>query len=148
VRKQARGGIGGKTLWRACSSCNCEKVFGQWDDVGETLAQRWQRQGNDAKTIEQVLAKAPIAYQARQITMRCGYNAHINRHSAAADWRHYALLQGAQQLGLHHQFHVPDLVEEQRATGGLAERPGAVCHGAGKSAANMAEQQTLEQLAG
>ena len=46
---------------------------------------------------------------------------------AAAHGRHLALLQHAQQLGLHAAGHVADLVEEQRAAvrGGEATGPRA-----------------------
>ena len=66
-------------------------------------------------------------------------------HRLAADRRHLALLQHAQQLGLQGEGHVADLVEEQRAAVGLAKLPGAVGDGAGEGAALVAEQLALEQ---
>jgi hypothetical protein len=43
--------------------------------------------------------------------------AHIDLlHAIRADWAELAFLQDAQQLLLHLGAHVPDLIEEQRAT--------------------------------
>ncbi len=58
-----------------------------------------------------------------------------------------ALLQHAQQAGLGLWRHVADLVEEQRAAGGLLEAALAAVHGAGEGAALVTEQLALDQLA-
>ena len=60
--------------------------------------------------------------------------------------RHHALLQRPQQLGLHGEVHVADLVQEQRAALRLAERAGAVGDGAGERPADVAEQQAFQQF--
>ncbi len=56
-----------------------------------------------------------------------------------------ARLQDAQQLRLHVQRHVADLVEEQRAPVGVLEDALAVALGAGERTAHVAEELVLEQ---
>ena len=67
---------------------------------------------------------------------------------AAADRRHLALLQHAQQLRLHAARHLADLVEEQRAAvrGRQAARARPV--GAGEGAAHVPEQLGLGERLG
>ena len=65
---------------------------------------------------------SPAAHQRLQIAVRRHHNAHIHRDRlAAADALHLALLQHAQQLGLHRQRHIADLIEKQRAAMRLLE---------------------------
>ena len=68
--------------------------------------------------------------------------------SVAADALEDALLQHAQQLHLHGQAHVADLVEEQRAALGDLEAALARGDGAGERALLVTEQLALEQLGG
>jgi hypothetical protein len=64
----------------------------------------------------------------------------------AADRSDRPLLQHPQQLDLHLQRHLPDLVEEDGAAGGLGEQAGAVAAGVGERALDVAEQLALEQV--
>ena len=57
----------------------------------------------------------------------------------------FAELQHAQQLRLHRQRQLADLVEEQRAAVGQLEQARLVVGGAGERAAHVAEQLALEQ---
>ena len=66
----------------------------------------------------------------------------------AADALVDALLQHAQQLHLHRQAHVADLVEEQRAALGDLEASLAGGDRAGERALLVTEQFALEQLRG
>src|SRR5690606_40975428 len=65
----------------------------------------------------------------------------------AADPLEYALLKDAQQLDLHVEAHVPDLVEEQCAAVRELEASGARADGAGERTFLMAEQLGFEQVA-
>ena len=62
-----------------------------------------------------------------------------------ADALHLAVLERAQQLGLHRQRQLADLVEEQRAAVRRLEHAGLRFDGAGERAAHVAEQLALEQ---
>ena len=75
--------------------------------------------------------------------------AHVDRQLGdRADRPHRALLDRAQQLRLHRQRQVADLVEEQRAAVGRLEEALAVVGGAGERALAIAEELGLEQLLG
>ena len=63
----------------------------------------------------------------------------------AADRSHRALLEHAQQLDLHLERHLADLVEKQRAAVGLDEQAGLVALRVRERAADVAEQLALER---
>src|ERR1700722_966395 len=73
-------------------------------------------------------------------------HANINRNGLAANRCDDTLLQGAQDLRLHGNVHVADLVEKQRSMLGFTKRALPVTHGAGKGAANMAKQLAFHEL--
>src|SRR5207247_9087940 len=66
----------------------------------------------------------------------------------AAHRGHDAFRQHAEELGLRHEAHVPDLVEEQGARVGRLEAPLAVGHRAREGALDVAEHLALDQLSG
>ncbi len=109
------------------------------NDVGETLAQRRQMQGNDMQPVKEILAECPLAYALAQIAMGRRNDAHVDRDSLAAHWRHHALLKRAKDFGLHGQTHVADFVEEQRSTRSLAEGALAISRCAREGAPHMSE---------
>ena len=79
--------------------------------------------------------------------MGSGNDAHIDiLRLVAANPLEGTLLQHTQQLDLHRQRHIADLVEEQRAAIGQLEAPGAAGNGTGKGTLLMAEQFTFQQL--
>ena len=57
-------------------------------------------------------------------------------------------LEKAQQLGLHLEAGVADLIEEQRATGRGAHHTLIVVDGAGERSAAVAEQLRIEHILG
>ena len=59
-----------------------------------------------------------------------------------------AVLEHAQQLGLHAEGHLADLVEEERPPAGQLEPPLLLPVGAGERAALVAEELALQQLLG
>ena len=60
---------------------------------------------------------------------------------------HFARLEEAQQLGLHVEPDLADLVEEQRAAGGTADDAREGLLRAGERAAAVAEQLAVEHVA-
>ena len=64
----------------------------------------------------------------------------------SADWHESAFLEEPQQLHLHGQRHLADLVEEQGATICCLDQPRLVAVCAGEAAAHMAKKLALEQL--
>ena len=91
----------------------------------------------------------PLADQLAQVAVRGGDDADIRLDRLAPAHRgELAFLQHAQQAGLRLGRHVADLVQEQRAAGGLLEAPDAAVERAGEGAALMAEQAASISLAG
>src|SRR5215472_1451317 len=127
--------IGGEVL----AARPAEKMLRQWNDVGDALAQRRQADRYDVQSIEQIFPEAPFADALFQIAMRCRDDADINWNRLAADRRHDALLQRAQDLRLHCEVHVPDLIEKQSPALGVSEGALSVARGAGERAAQMPE---------
>ena len=79
--------------------------------------------------------------------MRGRQDPHVHRHLARlADRAHGLLLDHAQQLHLHVQRQVRDLVQEQRAALGRADQALLVRHGAGERALLVPEQLALHEL--
>src|SRR5437868_6859473 len=64
------------------------------------------------------------------------------------DRLHGLRLEDAEQLGLRGDRQLAELVEEQRAAGGLDERAAALAVGAGERAADVAEQMRVDQVLG
>jgi len=60
----------------------------------------------------------------------------------------FLFLEDAEQLGLDCRRQVADLVEEQRAAIGLLQQSPPIGPGAGESAAHVAEQLALQEVAG
>src|SRR5207247_9713382 len=63
-----------------------------------------------------------------------------------ANRQNLLMFEKPQQLWLHVEREVPDLIEEQRATGSRSDETRLIRHRAGKAAAAMSEQLTVGQL--
>ena len=130
------------------------QVFAQHLDQGRNVAaprtQRRHAQRQHMQAVEQVFAELATLHHGHQIARGGGHQAHIERHQLVrAQGLDLALLQGAQQLGLHAQRHVADFVQEQGAAVGqleLAIAPLAV--GAGVGPGGHAKEFGLQQGVG
>ena len=103
-----------------------EEVLREQQDVAGACAQRRHRDRDDVDAVEQVLAEPLLLDLGLEIAVGRGDDARLERHLVvAADRAHLALLEHAQQLDLHLERHLADLVEEDRAAAGLHEQAGA-----------------------
>ena len=122
-------------------------MLDQRRDVLGALPQRRHREREDDDAVVEILAERALAHQCVEVAVGGRDDAHVDGDRAiAADPLDLALLEHAQQLGLHGGRHVADLVEEERAALGLlelAEVPGAR---AGEGALLVPEQLRLDQL--
>ena len=90
-------------------------------DVLRALAERRHADGHHVEAIEEVLAEAPGLRLGGEIAVRRDDEAHVDVLGAAADRLHLARLDGAQDLRLHRERELADLVDEERALVGLLE---------------------------
>src|SRR5262249_47263784 len=63
-----------------------------------------------------------------------------------ADGADLARREGAQELGLERQRHLPDLIEEERASVGGGEEAVALLRGSGEGAGDVAEELALGEI--
>ncbi len=118
----------------------------QLGDVLGPLAQRRQQQREDVEPIIEVLAESPLADQNLQVLVGGRDDADVDADRVrGADAFEHPLLQHAQQLGLHVERDVADLVEEQRAAVGQLESAHLVAMGAGEGPLDVTEQLALQE---
>ena len=111
------------------------------------LAQRRKLHGQAIDAVVEVAAKQPLFGGFAQPRVGGADQREIHGDRPAAERRHAALLQHAQQPRLHAQRHVANFVEEQRPALRLAQAPeAALAPRAGEGAAGVAEQLCLDQV--
>ena len=92
------------------------EVLRQRGNVLDPLAQRRDRDRKDVEAIVQIAPERSVLDHVLEIAVRGGHDPHVDALGPrAAEAFELALLQHAQQLGLHFHRDVADLVEEQRA---------------------------------
>ena len=125
-----------------------QEMLGQQHDVLGALAQRRQVDLEDVEAEEQIVAESaprrrgapgPGASPARMRMLQ-------RLRLIAADRQHLVVLQHAQQLDLHRQRDVGQLVEEDGAAVGQREQAGPRLGRAGERALDVAEQLALDQV--
>ena len=118
----------------------------QQRNILSPFAQRRQLDGNDAQSIVQVFAKFSRGDGLVQVLVRGRDHAHIHFGLfVRPDGTDFALLQDAEQLHLHREAHVSDLVEKKRAAIGGLEQALAILVRAGKCAFHVPEQFRFEK---
>ena len=121
----------------------------QLGEVGEALAQGREAQGEHVQAIIEVLAEAAFGDRSLEVDVGGGEDPYVDLEGAvAADGLEGAFLQDAQELGLHVDRHLADLVEEEGAAVGHLEAAAAALGGAGEGALGVAEELALEEGGG
>ena len=111
------------------------------------LAERRERDRDDAEAVEEILAEASLGDEPRQVGVRGRDDAHVGvLRLDRAHGQELALLQDAQELRLGLDRHRADLVEEDRALVGGLEQALLVGDRAGERAAHVAEEVRLEEV--
>ena len=119
----------------------------QFRHILDTFAQAGHVNIDHVDTVEQVVAESPGLYFSGQVLVGGAQQAHIGSLLAAGSHRPDGfLLNRAQQLDLHRQRQVGDLVKKQRTPGRRLEQAYLVLVGAGKTAPGVTEQFTFHQL--
>ena len=110
------------------------------------FAERRRVDLDDVNPIIEVLAKALLFDLGLEIAVGRRHDARVERDVlVAADGAHRPLLQRAEELRLHLERELADLVEEQRAAGCVGEEAHARRLRVGECAARVAEELALEQ---
>ncbi|HMV67769.1 MAG TPA: caspase family protein, partial [Myxococcota bacterium] len=124
-----------------------QEQAGQMRDLLPSLAQRRHVNANDAQPVVEVLAESPFGHALLEVGIGRRNHADIDLDRARVPHRHdLGLLEEPEQFRLHVEWQVADLVEEERASGGGANQPGRVRHGAGERATSMAEQLAVSEV--
>ena len=111
-------------------------------EIFDAVAQRWQRGAQAGEAGVEIDAEATGLDLALEILVRRGDEAHVDwLRRRLADRDDLAFLEHAQQRALRREREVGDLVEQQRAAVGAADRARAIIHRAGVRAAAVAEQR-------
>ncbi len=109
------------------------EVLDQIGDVLSAFTQGGRLDGEDIQAIEQVLAETAGRHRLRQVAVGGRDHPHIDPGRAlGADGVDLPFLQGAQQLDLHVQGQLADLVQEQGAAVSLLELAEVPVGGAGE----------------
>ena len=101
-----------------------EKVPDEVRDVLAALAERRDRKGDDVDPVEEVLAEGPFLHLLPEVLVRRADDPHVDGLlGVPADAPDDALLKGAEELDLHRDGGLADLVEEERPPFGFLEEP-------------------------
>ena len=118
-----------------------EEVVHQRRQVFGPRGKRRHLDLEDPQPMVEVDAKPPGFKSGHEVAIGGCDHPHIDRpRGRCADGRDCAILEHAQELGLHFERRFADLVEQERAAVGLLEEPAAIGRGAGEGAADMAEE--------
>src|SRR2546426_2151354 len=99
-----------------------QESLGQGKDVLAPLAERRQRDLEDAKPVVKVLAEIASGQRRLQIAIRGRHDAQVGlERTGPPQPLKFALLEDAQEFGLDGRTHLPHLIEEQNAPGGLLD---------------------------
>src|SRR6185503_4189984 len=124
-----------------------EQVGAERGHVRPALAQRWQRERQRAHAEVQVAPKTVLPLQQREVVVRGHDQPDVDLAVAqVAQASKAPLLEDLQQLRLHLQVEVPDLVQEHAAAVRDLEQARLAERGARERALLVAEQLALEQL--
>ena len=97
-------------------------MLDQRRDLLAPFAQRRHRQAHDVQAVEEVLAEPPLVDHLLEVGVGRGDDADVDvDRPRLAERVDLARLEEAQQLGLHVERDLADLVEEERAAGGGAD---------------------------
>src|SRR6185436_18154294 len=101
-----------------------EEVLHEERDVARPLAERREPDGHDVEAVKEVLAEGAARDELLEVAVRRRHEAHVDADRLdAADPLELALLKSAQELHLHLDGDLADLVEEERPAVGELEPP-------------------------
>src|ERR1700728_971648 len=97
-------------------SINSEKVSRQRENVTRPFAQRMDVQRGNLEPVVKILAETSCGNRILKVYVGRGYHANVNRNrTTRTQPDHLPLLQHAEQLHLHGERQIADLIQEQRS---------------------------------
>src|SRR3984957_6730467 len=121
----------------------------EYRNVVPAFAQRRDLQGKNAQPVVQVRAEPPLTDEAIEVVIGGGNDAHLGVTCAVTtDRLKLAVLQHAEQLGLHFWRQIADLVEKKGTAVRQLKAPDSIGHGPAKSVLKVTKQLAFVQLAG
>ena len=124
-----------------------EKMLDQLGNVFGALTKRWDFDAHYGEAIEQILAEAPRLDLGSQVPVGRGEDAHIYLGMGGlTDPFDLSPLQHTEQLGLHLERQLADLVEEDRASRGRFEGPGPCSIRSREGASLVPEELALHEI--
>ena len=148
VAEQSREGLPGHGLGRQPALDQLlEEVVHQERHVLEPFPERRELDRDHVEPIEKVLAEPMLGDGLGEVAIgRCDHAAVGPDRLGPPDPLEPLVLEHAEQLGLHAEGDLADLVEQQRAPAGLLESPLPLAVGAGERASLVAEELALQQV--
>ena len=135
--------FGGKTAFGGKQST---EVAGQGRDVFFPLVQTRYLDHDHAQSVVQVFSEATFGHFFFQVFVGSGQYPHVHRDGLVCPHRGDGVfLQGAQNLGLRGQAHVPNLVQEERAFVGQFKLALAVFNGGREGAFGVAFMEQVDK---
>src|SRR5262249_30305852 len=126
-----------------------EERRGQRQDIFGAIRERRKRDRKNIQPVEEVFAKLPGRQSIGWRVVRGGDDADLDLNLlAAADPPERVLLEDPQELRLHRDVHLGDLVEEERAVVGELEASEPPFERSREGAALVAEDLALDQRLG
>src|SRR5438093_10265043 len=123
-----------------------DEVAGERLDVVRPAAQRRQVDGAHVQAVIQVVAERALPYHVGEVAVGRGDDPDVDADRVGgADTLDLAVLEHAQQLHLHPERQLADLVEEDGAAVCRLEEPLAVAVGAGEGPTQVPEELALEE---
>ena len=123
-----------------------EEMLSEVGDIAAARSERWHVEPYDVESIEQILAKPPLADSPAQVLVRRRHQTEVRpQRLLPAQPLEGALLQGPKQLHLKRRRQVADLVEEQGTAVRLLQPSDSRLDRASERAALVPEQLALEQ---
>src|SRR3984885_8884802 len=124
-------------------------MFDKRRNVFFSIAQAWQQDGENIHAMKQVLTKLALAHQSFKIPVSCYEDSYIDTNRpVTADAFDLAFLKHSQELCLHRQRHVADLVEKQCSMFRLLEFADVSPRRSCERTFLMAEQFRLDEFRG
>src|SRR6476660_136411 len=94
-----------------------DEVAHKFRNISFSLAERWQRNGENIQPIVQILSEFTVTDHLPQISIGCRDNTNIDSRCARAAYGlELARLEDTEQLGLKLQRHVSDFIKKQCAS--------------------------------